>query len=156
MIDQPGEGFRIAEIKQFVGAILSDQPFRVVLLKPGSASDPLGLRRLPERTGVNIVASTGLYIEESWPEELRAADVDRLTEHMIGEVERGIGDTDVRAGHIGEIGLTTLSAKQERVLAAAAQAVQNTNEANCFMRAASLMVPAGIAYATLPFMNTSV
>ncbi|MCC6222498.1 MAG: hypothetical protein IT201_03290 [Thermoleophilia bacterium] len=92
----------------------------------GIRGDPLGLRRLSERTGVNIVASTGLYIEESWPEELRAADVDRLTEHMIGEVERGIGDTDVRAGHIGEIGLTTLSAKQERVLAAAAQAAVAT------------------------------
>lgn len=92
----------------------------------GVRGNPVGLRRISERTGVNIVASTGLYIEESWPSELRPADVDRLTEHMIGEIEQGIEGSGVRAGHIGEIGITTLSAGQERVLVAAAQAAVAT------------------------------
>lgn len=92
----------------------------------GLRVDVEGLREVAQRTGVAIVASTGLYIEPSWPETLRAADVDQLTEHMIGELRDGIGDSGIRAGHIGEIGITDLSAAQERVLVAAAQAAAAT------------------------------
>ena len=45
---------------------------------------------------------------------------------MVDEIESGIGDTGVQAGHIGEIGITTLADDERRVLRAAARAALRT------------------------------
>ena len=95
-----------------------------------------GLRLLPEelagvseRSGVHVVASTGWYVEASWPEEIHRLSERELADRMVAELTVGIAGTGVRAGHIGEIGVTDLSAAQERVLRAAARASAETGAA---------------------------
>jgi phosphotriesterase-related protein len=95
-----------------------------------------GLRLMPEelagvseRAGVHVVASTGWYVEASWPQEIHRLSERELAGRMVAELTEGIAGTGVRAGHIGEIGVTDLSAGQERVLRAAACASAQTGAA---------------------------
>jgi len=63
-------------------------------------ADVLALRRISERTGVHVVASTGLYAEDSWPDRYRAMTFERYTDFLRDEIAHGIGETGVLPGHI--------------------------------------------------------
>lgn len=93
---------------------------------PGLRTDVAGVAKIAAVAGINAVVSTGLYIEPSWPPELAALDEGALESFMVAEIEEGIGDTGIRAGHIGEIGITGLGPAQARVLRAAARAAVRT------------------------------
>jgi phosphotriesterase-related protein len=59
------------------------------------------LRLVSERTGVSIIAATGFHCGVDHPPAwLDTATEDSLTSRFVAEVERGIGDTGVRAGVI--------------------------------------------------------
>lgn len=92
----------------------------------GLRADVQALRRVSEESAVHIVAATGLYIEPSWPRSFLELGVDELQSWMVGEVEEGIGGTGIRAGHIGEIGVSTFSEREQRALRAAAGAAVET------------------------------
>ena len=87
--------------------------------------DPLGLRRIAERTGLNIVMSCGHYrdpyLDRSWFDR---HSVDAIAAQLVDECEHGVGGTGVRPGVIGEIGAdrAVVSAVEERSLRAAARA----------------------------------
>lgn len=94
---------------------------------------PIGLRRdihlLPDiarRSRLNIVAGTAFFVEPLMPAEVAAYSAQQLGGVMIREFERGIGDTGVRPGVIGEIGtsspLTDNEAKSLRASVIAAEA----------------------------------
>jgi phosphotriesterase-related protein len=85
---------------------------------PGLRSNVLGIQQISERTGVHIVATTGLYTEDSWPEEYRAMARDEYVAYMLGEVEHGIEDTGIKPGAI-KVAITDFTERQERVLRAA-------------------------------------
>jgi phosphotriesterase-related protein len=91
----------------------------------GAGRDIPAMVRLSERTGVHVIASTGLYIEATWPADLDESE-DGLAAWMIGELTEGIDGTDVRAGHIGELGITDLGPRQRALLRAAARASAET------------------------------
>jgi phosphotriesterase-related protein len=91
----------------------------------GIRLDMTGVKELSAKTGVHIVASTGFYIEPSWPEEIRGWSAADFEEQMVAEITEGIGDTGVRAGHI-KVGITDLSTKQRSVLVAAARTALET------------------------------
>jgi phosphotriesterase-related protein len=63
-------------------------------------SDALALRRISERTGVHVVASTGLYAEDSWPDRFRSMTLGGYTDFLRDEIAHGIGETGVLPGHI--------------------------------------------------------
>jgi predicted metal-dependent phosphotriesterase family hydrolase len=121
------EDFLVTELAEYArmgGRTLVD------LTLPGIGRDPLAVRRLAERTGLNIVLGTGFYREPYYPPE---ANIDRrtvgsLADEMVREITDGIGDTGIRAGIIGEIGAdkTWVSALEERVCRAAGQAQRRT------------------------------
>lgn len=92
----------------------------------GLRTDVEGVRDIARRADVNIVVSTGLYIEPSWPAEASAMGEGELEAFMVDEIENGISDTGVQAGHIGEIGITALGDRERRVLRAAARAATRT------------------------------
>jgi phosphotriesterase-related protein len=92
----------------------------------GLRTDVGGVAKIAAAAGVTVVVSTGLYIEPSWPAELANLDEAALESFMVGEIEDGIGTTGIRAGHIGEIGVTDLGPGQARVLRAAARAALRT------------------------------
>lgn len=81
----------------------------VEMSAPGLRVDPAGLRRISEKTGVHIVATTGLYAEDSWPEPFARAGVEDFAAFMRGEIEHGIGETGIRAGHL-KVAITDTSA----------------------------------------------
>jgi phosphotriesterase-related protein len=88
----------------------------------GLRLDLPGIRRISQKTGVHVVATTGLYQDNSWPEHIQSLTVDQLADLMVREIEEGIDDTGIRAGHIGEFGIQDVSERDVRALRAAARA----------------------------------
>jgi phosphotriesterase-related protein len=113
----------LAELKATGGATILE------LSCPGLRTDVKGIRDIAAAAGMNVVVSTGLYIEPSWPTELAAMNEQALEDFMVTEIEEGIDGTGIRAGHIGEIGVTDLGPRQASVLRAAARAAIRTGVA---------------------------
>jgi phosphotriesterase-related protein len=88
----------------------------------GLGRDPLALRTIAEKTGLNIVMGCGYYVHRRHPPDLDDRTVDDIADELIREITHGVGDTGVRAGIIGEIGMTTVTAREEKVLRSAARA----------------------------------
>ncbi len=75
------------------------------LLMPQGCSfigrDAQALREVALKTGLNIVASSGPYLEKFESQRIHKT-VDELAATIDKELNQGIGDTDIRAGMIGE------------------------------------------------------
>lgn len=98
----------------------------------GLAPDPTGLREVSERTGVYIIAGTGVYTEETLSAEQAAMSVGDMRAMMVRDLTEGFPGTDVRAGVIGEIALNRpIKPAEERALRAAARAHRETGAAIC-------------------------
>lgn len=81
-----------------------------------------GLRRIAGQTGLKIVAGTGFYLEGTHPDYVRTDSVSELAARMTRDLTEGIGDTGIRAGIIGEIGTSTFTEREQKVLRACAAA----------------------------------
>lgn len=89
----------------------------------GLGRDPAALAEISRVTGVHIVMGCGYYYVDYHPRELAAADLESVTEEIVRDLTVGVGDTGIRAGIIGEIGMSWPPAPAELVvLEAAAQA----------------------------------
>ena len=89
----------------------------------GISPNPAGLAAVSERTGLHIVAGTGYYLATSYADH---PATDQSTAALADEMRRalleGMHGTSVRAGLMGELGVSNPPAPVElRVLAAAAQ-----------------------------------
>lgn len=117
------QAMMIAELQDFVaaggGAV-------VELTIEGIKPDPEGLRLLSEESGVAIVAGCGVYIE-SFAGTALARSTDEQAARMISSLREGLHGTNVRAGIIGEIGISDPPTPGElRCLTAAAIAQRET------------------------------
>ncbi len=89
------------------------------------------LLEISEKSGVNIVAGCGRYIDCAVPENVKSFSVAELRDEMLRELFEGIDGTDIRAGVIGEIGSSgEMTEFEKRSLKAAAEAQR---EAKCGM-----------------------
>lgn len=88
----------------------------------GIGRDLKGLCALSERTGVNIIAGTGFYLESSHPDFVREASVSELTDRILADLR--YGEDGVRPGIIGEVGVSQSFTDAERKSLTAACAVQ--------------------------------
>ena len=73
------------------------------ILEPSAPGIRFGtekLRLISERTNVNIIASTGLYREETWPARFTRMGPRGVQSYLLSEINEGIDGTDVKAGHI--------------------------------------------------------
>ncbi|MFT5222506.1 MAG: phosphotriesterase-related protein [Glaciecola sp.] len=96
----------------------------------GLGRDPNGLARVSRATGVNIVMGSGYYARDWHPQGLTELTVDQIRDEVIHDVEIGVGTTGIRAGIIGEIGLSwPVDEVEDRVLRASAQAQVATGAA---------------------------
>ena len=88
----------------------------------------IAVRRMAERTGLNIVLGAGWYREPYYEQRLYRMKTDQIAEELVKDITVGIDGTDVRAGLLGEIGAhyTWLSPVEERVLRAVARAHKST------------------------------
>ena len=95
---------------------------------PGIGRNPLGLKKISEKTGLNIVMGTGFYVGETHPEALDTMTEEEIGELMVKELVQGIDG--ICAGYIGEIGISEIfDDKERRVLRAAAVAYKKTGAA---------------------------
>lgn len=92
----------------------------------GIGRDPLALRRISAASDVHVTMGTGWYCYLCHPPEVAAWSEDQLAGHMVAEIEEGADGTDVRAGHIGEIGCEIPTELEMKVLRAAGQAQGRT------------------------------
>jgi phosphotriesterase-related protein len=94
----------------------------------GIGRSPKSLRRAADKSHVNIVAGSGYYVGISQPRSVRNWSKERMTQEIVKDLTVGIGDSEVRAGIIGEVGALNdepnkLEAKS---LAAAARSQEET------------------------------
>ena len=93
----------------------------------GFGRDVAGLQQISRRTGVNIVASAGYYIEVSHPAKLRSMSVDDIADEVVRDLVEGVPGTGIRAGSIGEIGIDVdFTVQEEKNLRAACRASART------------------------------
>lgn len=114
------EGLAIEEMRRFReagGGAIVEQTIH------GLNPDPEALARVSRATGVHIVAGSGFYQMEYHPPELAGWSVEEITGRILRELEEGFGETGIRAGLIGEIGLSwPVHENEEKVLRAAVRA----------------------------------
>lgn len=97
----------------------------------GIGRNPEGLLRLARATGLHVVMGAGWYRERVYPKEIYELTTNALADAIIREFERGVGDSGVRPGIIGEIGTERfrISPAEERVFRAAARAQRQVGAA---------------------------
>ena len=90
----------------------------------GLGRQPKSLQRISEATGVHVVMGTGWYRERTYAQCVFEEQPGRLAEYLLRDLLVGVGDTDICAGFIGEIGTERrcISPAEERVFRAAARA----------------------------------
>ena len=97
---------------------------------PGIGRDPAALKRIAEKTGLNIIMGTGFYVGQTHPEELSSMTDRQVADLMVKELTQGADGTNICAGYIGEIGISEIfDDKERKVLRAAAIAQQDTGVA---------------------------
>jgi len=102
----------------------------------GLKRDPLGLQRVSESTGLHVVMGTGFYQKVFHPEDMDSRSVEELTDEIVRDVTVGVGDTGVRSGIIGEIGVNgdPITANETKSIRAVARASVLTGGAVSFHR----------------------
>ena len=106
--------------KQSGGRTIVDQTTR------GLGRDPTAIRAIANLTGLNVVMGTGYYVHLTHPADLFLRHEQDIADEMTREIVEGIGNTGVRCGIIGEIGVEVLSDNELKVLRAAAIAQRQT------------------------------
>jgi phosphotriesterase-related protein len=96
----------------------------------GIGRDPLALQRISKRTGLHVLMGCGYYLESRHLPHVKDASTEMLADEMVRDVLEGADGTTIRAGYIGEIGVSKNFTKQEeKVLRAAARAQAKTGVA---------------------------
>jgi phosphotriesterase-related protein len=96
----------------------------------GIGRDPSSMQEVAHATGLNIVCGCGFYIAASHPPYVATRSKQELAGEIIRDLMEGIGETGVRAGIIGEIGLSPgIPPDEEKSLRAAAIASRETGAA---------------------------
>lgn len=115
----------VAEFRRHGGGAIVDMDLE------GIGRDVGAMVAISKATGLHVIASTGWYIQGAHPAHVAGRSVEELADLMTKEILEGIGDTGVRAGNIGEIGLSGMPdvpfhPEEEKVLRAAARAQKAT------------------------------
>lgn len=108
-------------------AALRERGGRTVVDATGSPAigrDPEKLVAVARRTGVNIVMSTGTYLEKFEGSRITSRSVDEQTASLVADLTTGVGDAGVRAGVIGEVGVSPAFTPAERAALRAAGMAQ--------------------------------
>jgi phosphotriesterase-related protein len=72
----------------------------------GLGRDVQLLRRMAVDTDLNVIAGAGYYVEPAQSEEVLSFTIEELKNRIVDELTVGIGHTDIRAGVIGEVGIS--------------------------------------------------
>lgn len=94
----------------------------------GMGRDVDFVTRVSEETGINILQSTGVYKEPFLPEYVERLNIEELSQQMLKEIYHGIGNSDVKASVIGEIGTSKddFKATEKKIFLAAILAAKES------------------------------
>ena len=94
----------------------------------GLGRNPQGLRRISEKTGLNIVMGSAWYREKVYPAYVNERSTNELADQIYQDLTVGADGSDIRAGVIGEIGTERyhITPAQERAFRAASRAQRRT------------------------------
>ena len=121
----PGRDIMARELKAFRDA--GGGTIVEVSTRPLGGTDPVGLMELSKMTGLHIIMGTGHYLGLSYSAESAELTEEQLTGDLVRDLTIGVNGTDIRAGIIGEIGLTpAFPNDQRRLLRACARAQATT------------------------------
>jgi phosphotriesterase-related protein len=96
----------------------------------GLGRDPEGLRKIALASGTHVVMGCGYYVGSFHPPTTALMSEDEVCEEIVGDLQVGVGPRRIRAGIIGEIGLSWPAQDDElKVLRAAARAQRLTGAA---------------------------
>jgi phosphotriesterase-related protein len=96
----------------------------------GLGRDPAALAWIAERSSAHVVMGSGYYVGPFHPPSVATATDDDITAEIVADLTSGVGHTGIRAGVIGEIGMSAPSSPDEhKVLRAAARAQAATGAA---------------------------
>ncbi len=100
----------------------------------GLGRDPLALRRLSNATGLNIIMGAGWYIKSFHPADMDQRTVEDLTAEIVRDITVGVGQTGIRSGIIGEVGINgdPVTPNEEKSIRASARASRATGAAITF------------------------
>jgi phosphotriesterase-related protein len=116
----------LKNLKKDGGTCLVEQTSRG--LKP----DPQGLAKISRESKVSVVAGTGFYTVEFTGKLLAALSQKEIGKRLFSDLRRGMNNSDIRAGFIGEMGLSTPPHPHEiKALKAAAQTQNETGVGIC-------------------------
>ncbi len=109
----------VSELSQFAdlgGRTIVDPTNR------GIGRSPETLRRISEKTGLNVIIGAGYYVETSLPAEFTGMSAHSIAEEIEREATDGVDDTGIAIGLIGEIGVSRdFTAAEEKSLRGAAR-----------------------------------
>jgi phosphotriesterase-related protein len=102
----------------------------VDLTNKGLGRDPTVLARMSRATGLHIVMGSGYYVARSHPPGFERKNEEQIAEEIVRDCTEGVGTTGIKAGIIGEIGISWPMAESERLsLEAAVEAQRRTGAA---------------------------
>jgi phosphotriesterase-related protein len=71
----------------------------------GTGRSPRAIRNLANQTGINVIMGCCFYLKGGLAPSLADQTEEKLVRMVLGEIRNGVGDTGVRPGIIGEIGM---------------------------------------------------
>jgi phosphotriesterase-related protein len=89
----------VLEFKKAGGLTIVDQS------SVGTGRSPEAMRDLANLTGINVVMGCGFYLHGSLPAAILDETEEKLAAMVLKEIRLGAGDTGIRPGIIGEIGM---------------------------------------------------
>jgi phosphotriesterase-related protein len=98
-VDEPEKLLsELESFRELGGASLVD------LSVKGLEPDYAVMQDLARRSGLNVIAGSGYYVQPSHPERIAEQTEGQLFDELMLEIENGLAGTAVRPGVIGEIG----------------------------------------------------
>ena len=121
LFDVPTAIDEVMLYKQHGGASLVDAT------SIGLARDPVGLFRISNATGVNVIMGASYYVGAAHPPEMDQLTEEDIVQQIVRDVMEGADDTSIKSGIIGEIGCSwPLEDNERKVLRASAKAQRFT------------------------------
>jgi len=79
----------------------------------GLGRDPEALYGISVETGVNIVMGSGYYYEAVYPDYVKDWTAEQIAEEIVNDITVGVGFRKIKAGVIGEVGVSELMQPNE-------------------------------------------
>jgi len=76
---------------------------------PAIGRDPEALYKISNHTGLNIVMGAGYYVSSSWSKDDINKSESQLANEIINDFIKGVGLLGVKAGVIGEVGISDIN-----------------------------------------------